>query len=131
MTPIRNNRGCFRSLHANVLGRLVPTASPHMEEGRNEAVGRPNQRSTPRRNPRSQPGAHRREERGRPSKPGLFTFVRALVDRSKKNVPTEVGHPSRPSAEVAYITTSYMGGEPERTCLYNIYTLRFSAEEQR
>ena len=31
-----------------------------MKEGWNEAVCRPNQRSTPRRNPRSQPGAHRR-----------------------------------------------------------------------
>ena len=42
-------------------------------------MGRPNQRSTPRRNPRSQPGARRREERGRPSEPGLFTFIILLL----------------------------------------------------
>ena len=52
-----------------------PELPPHLKEGRNEAVGRPNQRSTPGRNPRSQPGARRREERGRPSEPGLFTFI--------------------------------------------------------
>ena len=45
----------------------TPELPPHVKEGRNEAVGRSNQRSTPRRNPRSQPGARRREERGRPS----------------------------------------------------------------
>ena len=53
-----------------------------VKEGRNEAVGRPNQRSTPRRNPRSQPGARRREERGRSSEPGLFTFIILLGECS-------------------------------------------------
>ena len=52
--------------------RARPELPPHVKEGRNEAVGRPNQRSTPRRNPRSHPGARRSEERGRPSEPGLF-----------------------------------------------------------
>ena len=70
MTPIRNDHGRFRS---PCIGPARPELPPHVKEGRNEAVGRPNQRSTPRRNPRSQPGARRREERGRPSEPGLFT----------------------------------------------------------
>ena len=46
------------------IGPARPELPPHVKEGRNEAVGRPNQRSTPQRNPRSQPGARRREERG-------------------------------------------------------------------
>ena len=57
------------------IGPARPELPPHVKEGRNEAVGRPNQRSTPRRNPQSQPGACRREERGRPSEPGLFAFI--------------------------------------------------------
>ena len=79
MTPIRNDRGRFRSPHANAnIGPARPELPPHMKEGRNEAVGGPNQRSTPRRNPRSHPGARRSEERGRPSEPGLFTFIIVL-----------------------------------------------------
>ena len=58
-----------------MFGPARPELPPHVKEGRNEAVGRPNQRSTPRRNPRSHPGARRRGERGRPSEPGLFTFI--------------------------------------------------------
>ena len=42
-------------------------------------MGRPTQRSTPRRNLRSHPGACRREERGRPSEPSLFTFIILLL----------------------------------------------------
>ena len=57
------------------IGPARPELPPHLKEGRNEAVSRPNQRSTPRRNPRSQPGARRREERGRPSEPGLFIII--------------------------------------------------------
>ena len=75
MTPIRNDHGRFRSPHANMIGPARHELPPHVKEGRNKAVGRPNQRSTPRRNPRSQPGARRREERGQPSEPGLFTFI--------------------------------------------------------
>ena len=63
-----------RMLMYTCIGPARPELPPHVKEGRNEAVGRPNQRSTPRRNPRSQPGARRREERSRPSEPGLFTF---------------------------------------------------------
>ena len=58
-----------------MIGPARPELPPHVKEGLNEAVGRPNQRSTPRRNPRSHPGARRREERGRQSEPGLFTFI--------------------------------------------------------
>ena len=46
---------------------------PQVKEGRYEAMGRPYQRSTARRNPRSECGAHGREERGRPSGP-CFVF---------------------------------------------------------
>ena len=49
-----------------------PKRPPHGKQGRNEAVDRPNQRSTARWNPRSQPGARGREEVGRPSGPGLL-----------------------------------------------------------
>ena len=62
-----------------MFGPARPKLPPHVKEGRNEAVGRPNQRSTPWRNPRSQPGARRREERGRPSEPGLFTFIIIII----------------------------------------------------
>ena len=61
-----------------MFGPARPELPPHVKEGRNEAVGRPNQRSTPRRNPRSQPGARRREERGRPPEPGFITNFKGL-----------------------------------------------------
>ena len=70
VTPIRNDRGRFRSPHS-IHGPARPELPPHEKEGRNEAVGKPNQPSTPRRNPRSLPGARRKEERGRPSGPDL------------------------------------------------------------
>ena len=41
-------------------------------------MNRPNQRSTARWNPRSQPGARGREELGRLSGPGLFIFAQKL-----------------------------------------------------
>ena len=41
MTPIRNDRGRFRSPHANVYWAGRPELHPHVKEGRNEAVGRP------------------------------------------------------------------------------------------
>ena len=64
------------------IGPARPELPHHVKEGRNEAVSRPNQRSTPRRNPRSHPGARRSEERGRPSEPGLFTFTYCDSDSS-------------------------------------------------
>ena len=55
------------------------TASPRESlEGRYEAMGRLCQRSTARRNPRSERGVRGREERGRPSWPSLvFYRIRA------------------------------------------------------
>ena len=46
VTPMRNDPGHFWSPHANVLGWVIPNG----KEGRNEAVDRPNQRSTACRN---------------------------------------------------------------------------------
>ena len=63
VTPIRNDHGRFRSQHANnYIGLARPELPPHVKEGRNEAVGRPNQCNIPRRYPRSQPGARRRDD---------------------------------------------------------------------
>ena len=55
-----------------MIGPARPKRPSHGKEVRNEAVGRPNQRSTACRNPRSQPGACGRKEYGRPSRSGLF-----------------------------------------------------------
>ena len=55
-----------------IIGPARPKRPTHWKQGRNEAVDRPNQRSTARWNPRSQPGARGREEFCRPSGPGLF-----------------------------------------------------------
>ena len=55
-----------------------PKRPPQGKESRYEAMGRPYQRSTARRNPRSERGARERGERGRPSGPSLvFIIIRA------------------------------------------------------
>ena len=57
------------------IGPARPKWPPQGKEGRYEAMGRPYQRSTTRRNPRSERGARGREERGRPSGPCLVFYI--------------------------------------------------------
>ena len=78
VTPTRNDRGRFRSPHANVLGRLIPNCLPKKPEMRpwvdqtNEAHHREIREVSLE--------TRRREERGRSSGPDLFTFIILLVN---------------------------------------------------
>ena len=57
-----------------MFGPARPKRPPQGKEGRYEAMGRPHQRNTARRNPRSERGASGRGERGRPSGPCLVFY---------------------------------------------------------